>query len=70
MEDAERDTESREHIDVEDAYELRYWTKQLVVTEQQLRSAVQRVGPKVTDVRRALARGDVPSAPEGPKPGP
>jgi hypothetical protein len=43
-------------INVNEAYELRYWTKELGCTEQQLREAVKKVGPMVKDVKRYLSK--------------
>jgi hypothetical protein len=66
----ERPQEARDQIDVDDAYEVRYWTKELVVTEQELRNAIQNVGPNVADVRRALGRREGPEPARGTQPGP
>jgi hypothetical protein len=38
-------------------WEVRHWTKELQVTEEQLRRAVEKVGPLVEDVRHELGRG-------------
>ena len=37
-------------------YEVEYWTKQLNVTADQLRRAVNDVGPMVADVRALLGK--------------
>jgi len=60
----------RQHIDIDDAHELRYWIRELSVTEQELRTAVRSVGPRVEDVRRQLTRSRVSGAAPGSKPGP
>jgi len=44
----------RSRINVNEAYELEYWTKQLKVSAQALRDAVHAVGPSVSDVKRHL----------------
>jgi len=46
----------RTRINVNEDYELRYWTTELGVSEEQLRAAVKRVGPMVDDVRADLRR--------------
>jgi hypothetical protein len=44
----------RKRVSLEQEHEVRYWTKELGVSEQQLREAVRAVGPMVDDVRRRL----------------
>jgi hypothetical protein len=44
----------RQRVSLEQEHEVRYWTKELGVSEQQLREAVRAVGPMVDDVRRRL----------------
>ncbi|SEW25579.1 Protein of unknown function [Luteibacter sp. 329MFSha] len=43
-------------INIHEAYELRYWTRQLGVSEEKLRQAVAKVGPSADMVRRELTR--------------
>ncbi|UPG88222.1 DUF3606 domain-containing protein [Luteibacter aegosomaticola] len=43
-------------INVKEDYELEYWTRALGVSPEQLRRAVQRVGPMADDVRAELRR--------------
>lgn len=43
-------------INVNEDYEVRYWTKELGISEEQLRAAVQRVGVMADDVRAELRR--------------
>jgi hypothetical protein len=62
--------EPSQRIDLDDAYQVRYWTSELVVTEQELRKAVELVGTDVADVRRALVRPEVSQPVKGTKPGP
>jgi hypothetical protein len=45
-----------DRINVGKFYEVREWAKKLGVTEQQLRTAVNDVGPMVKDVRRVLGK--------------
>jgi len=45
----------RDRISLED-YEVQYWTKELGVSVERLRAAVQAVGPAVDAVRRHLQR--------------
>ncbi|ASR45188.1 DUF3606 domain-containing protein [Xanthomonas citri pv. mangiferaeindicae] len=46
----------RDRINVDEDYELRYWTQALDVTPEQLREAVAAVGPMARDVRRHLGK--------------
>jgi uncharacterized protein DUF3606 len=48
----------RLRIDVSQDYECRYWSEKFGVTPGELRSAVSRVGPMVSDVARALGQAD------------
>ena len=43
-------------IDVDESWEVRYWTAELGCSEDQLRGAVEAVGPMRDDVARYLAR--------------
>lgn len=52
----ERGPINRTRINVNEGSELRYWTKQLNVSLEQVRSAVRKVGPEVDAVRRELER--------------
>ena len=45
-----------ERIYVHQAHEVEYWTRVLGVTEQKLKEIVERVGPMVKDVRKALGK--------------
>ena len=51
-----RGTADRSRINVHEAHELRYWTKALGVSEEQLKLAVAKVGVIATDVRRHLGK--------------
>ena len=51
---SKRGPADRSRINVHEAWELRWWSQHLGVTEQQLRDAVKVVGPKVSDVKRHL----------------
>jgi hypothetical protein len=43
-------------VNVHEKWELDYWTEKLGVTEQQLKDAVQQVGPMAKDVRSHLGK--------------
>ena len=47
----------RDRIDVNEDYELKYWTEQFGVSKEELAAAVKRVGPMVRDVEVELKRG-------------
>ncbi len=44
----------RTRINVNEKWEVEYWTKELRVTEQKLRDAVKKVGVMVVDVKKHL----------------
>ena len=46
----------RQRINVHEDYELRYWSTKFACTEEQLRAAVQKVGPMVKDVEAEMKR--------------
>ena len=46
----------RERINVNEDYELRYWTEKFGVSAEDLKRAVERVGPMADDVARALGK--------------
>ena len=50
----DRGPQDRARINVNEEWELRYWTKELGVSEDQLRKAVQQAGPSVEAVRKQL----------------
>jgi hypothetical protein len=43
-------------VNVNESYEVRYWTERFQCTEQQLRDCVKSVGPMVKDVEACLAK--------------
>ena len=43
-------------INVHEDYELSYWSKKFGVTRDELREAVQKVGPQAVDVERELGK--------------
>ena len=43
-------------VNVNESWELQYWTQRLGVTAEQLRTAVKAVGPMVKDVETQLKR--------------
>ena len=56
MEDRIQEPRSGQKIAVNDGWALRYWTRELGVTERDLRETVEVVGPYVEDVRKMLTR--------------
>ena len=44
------------NIDVNDSWALRYWCRELGVTERDLRESVEVVGPSVLEVKKILTR--------------
>ena len=46
----------RKRINVNEDYELRYWTEKFGVSADELKRAVERVGPMADDVARALGK--------------
>lgn len=58
MSDDKRNSGSpdRDRINVNEDYELRYWTQALGVSADELRAAVQAVGPTAAAVREHLRR--------------
>lgn len=43
-------------VNVNEAWALRYWTRELGVTEKELRETVEVVGPMLFDVKKILVR--------------
>ncbi|PPT43066.1 DUF3606 domain-containing protein [Xanthomonas arboricola] len=58
MTDDKKNTGSpdRDRINVNEDYELQYWTKALGVSADQLRAAVKAVGPTAAAVRKHLGK--------------
>ncbi|WP_313065152.1 DUF3606 domain-containing protein [Achromobacter animicus] len=54
----QRGAQDRSRINVNESHELRYWTKELGVTEEQLRAAVKAVGVSASAVRDHLNAQD------------
>jgi hypothetical protein len=51
-----RGPQDRAKINVQEKYEMDYWSKKFGVTRDQLRSAVKKVGPAAEAVERKLNR--------------
>jgi len=51
-----RGPQDRARINVNEAHEVRYWTKELSVSEAQLREAVKAVGVSVEAVKKHLGK--------------
>ena len=59
---SKRGPQDRARIDVNQDWELRYWSKELSVSADEIRSAVQAVGPSTDKVREYLrGRKDRPT---------
>ena len=58
MSDDKKNTGSpdRDRINVNEDYELRYWTTTLGVSAEELRAAVAEVGPTTVAVRKHLGK--------------
>ena len=52
----DRGPRDRSRINVNQPHELQYWSRKLGVTEQELRSAVEKAGPMVDNVQRELGK--------------
>ena len=53
---AERGPQDRSRVNVNEHYELRYWSETLGVAEQHLRDAVAAVGTSAEKIREYLRR--------------
>ncbi|GGB94867.1 DUF3606 domain-containing protein [Pseudoduganella buxea] len=51
-----RGPQDRSRINVNEEWELRYWTKELGLSEEELRNAVKAAGTTVTAVREHLGK--------------
>ena len=51
-----RVSQDRAKINVQEKYEMDYWSKKFGVTRDQLRNAVKKVGPSAAAVERELQR--------------
>jgi hypothetical protein len=51
-----RGIEDRTRVNIHEPYEVRTWCRELNVTPERLRGAVERVGPMADDVRAELGR--------------
>lgn len=45
-----------QRINVDEEFEVRYWTKKFHISESELKQTVRDVGPQVKDVRRELGK--------------
>jgi hypothetical protein len=54
MDNKEKKAADRDRIDVNERYELEYWSQKFKVSQDQLKNAVERVGPMVRDVEDEL----------------
>jgi hypothetical protein len=51
-----RGQQDRSRINLSEKWEVQYWTKELGVSEDELRQIIQQAGNNVTDVRQHLKR--------------
>lgn len=51
-----RGAPDRDRIDVNEEYELQYWSEKFGVSRDQLKQAVAKVGPMAKEVQRQLGR--------------
>jgi hypothetical protein len=51
---SKRGPQDAARVNVHERWELDYWTKELGVSEKQLKDAVAQVGPMAKDVRKHL----------------
>ena len=52
---ADRGPQDRSRISLSQDYEVRYWSERFGIDEAELRTAVEDVGPAVSDVEQYLA---------------
>jgi 3-oxoacyl-[acyl-carrier-protein] synthase III len=50
-----KDQRDRSKINMQEAYEVKYWTKELGVTKEKLQEIVDKVGNSAAAVRKELA---------------
>lgn len=65
-----RGPQDRSRIDIDEPYEVEYWSRELGVTPEKLTAIVRSVGPGVTTVRKNIESGsasatDEPLTPSG-----
>uniref|UniRef100_A0A7C2BBZ2 DUF3606 domain-containing protein n=1 Tax=Pseudomonas graminis TaxID=158627 RepID=A0A7C2BBZ2_9PSED len=52
----DRGPKDRARVNTSEAWELKHWTKEFGVTEEELKTAVKAVGPMVVDARKKLGK--------------
>jgi hypothetical protein len=55
-----KDTPDRSKINIHQPHEVRYWTKHLNVTQEELQKAIDKVGNSAATVRKELATNPQP----------
>ena len=53
---SKRGPADRSRINLSEDYEVRYWSETLGVSNLELQAAVEKVGPRVEDVRQFLSK--------------
>jgi Protein of unknown function (DUF3606) len=51
---SKRGTQDRTRINIHEDHEIRYWTQKFGVSQDQLKAAVQKVGPSAAAVEKEL----------------
>ncbi len=51
-----RGAQDRDRININEDYEVQYWSQKFGVSKEQLASAVDAVGPMVVDIARRLGK--------------
>jgi uncharacterized protein DUF3606 len=54
--DKTKQTADRRRINLQQAYELGYWSRKFRVSEQEVAEAVQKAGPMASDVEQELQK--------------
>lgn len=53
---SKRQPQDADRVNVNEAWELRYWTARFKVSDEELRAAIKAVGPMARDIERHLGR--------------
>ncbi len=53
---SKRGMQDRDRININEDYEVQYWSQKFGVSKEQLASAVDAVGPMVVDIARRLGK--------------
>jgi hypothetical protein len=53
---SEKGQQDRSHINMSEDYEVKYWTRHLNVSREELRKAIEKVGNSAASVRKELGK--------------